>query len=61
MPSGHSVPRRILDLALNQVVVGLHMTNPSQQECDRNAENPVAVLRTARAPGLVPVGGNGVY
>lgn len=36
------------------------MTNASQQEHGRNAENPAAVVRTERAPGLVPVKGNGV-
>ena len=41
-------------------VVGLHMTNASQQERGRNAEKPAALLRTERAPGLVPVEGNGV-
>lgn len=48
-------------LGFEPMVVGLHMTNPSQQERGRNAESPAAVLRTERAPGLVPVGGNGAY
>lgn len=39
---------------------GLHMTNASQQERGRNAEKPAAVLRTERAPELVPIKGNGV-
>lgn len=48
-------------LGFEPVVVGQHMTNAFQQKCGRNAENPAAVLRTERAPGLVPVGGNAVY
>jgi len=49
-----------LGLGFAPEVVGLHQTNASQQERCRNEENPAAVLRTERAPGLFPVKANGV-
>lgn len=54
------IPGRIRELGFAPEVVGLHVTNASQQERGRNAEKSAAVLRTERAPGLVPVKGDGV-